>query len=418
MANKRREVLTGIRVVDFSWIVAGPTATRILGNLGAEVIRVEQVTSYEMVRLWPSHPLDNLGPNSSQFFNNLNPDKLSATLNVRHPKGLDLLSKLISKSDVVLENFSSRVLESWGLGYEELKKIRPDVIYVSMAGMGHSGRSRDYNTWGPSVQALSGLTHLSGLPDAPPAGWGFSYMDHTGGYFGAMAVLLALRHRRRTGLGQWIDLSQVESAVTLTGPAILDFQVNGRSSRRPGYPPGNHADHPAVAPHNTYRCNGRDEAGQAVWIALQVDTDDQWAALCTEMDRVDLIADPRFATNRARLANQVDLDRIIAAWTADQDRYHLMRRLQAVRVPAGVVQTAADRVERDPQLRARGLYQELDHAEMGRLALEGLPVHLSRTPGRLHRASPLHGEHNEYVYREILGLSDEEFAECLAGGII
>ncbi|HEX2172333.1 MAG TPA: CoA transferase [Dehalococcoidia bacterium] len=412
------DVLAGIRVVDFSWIVAGPTATRILGNFGAEVIRIEHPTDYEMIRLWPSHPGDQVGPNSSQFFNNLNADKLGATLNVRHPKGMELLRRLIAKSDVVLENFSSRVLENWGLGYEELKKLRPDIIYVSMAGMGHSGRSRDYNTWGPSVQALSGLTHLSGLPDAAPAGWGYSYMDHSGGYFAAMAVLLAIRQRRKSGLGQWVDLAQVESAIALTGPAILDYQVNGRSSRRPGYPPGNHADRPAVAPHNTYRCQGRDEAGQGVWIAIQVDTDDQWAALCTEMDRVDLIADPRFATNRARLAHEAELDAIIADWTADKERYHLMRRLQAAKVPAGVVQTAADRVERDPQLRARQLYKELDHAEMGRLALEDLPVRLSRTPGRVRRAAPLHGEHNEYIYREILGLSDEEFAECLADGVI
>ena len=243
-------------------------------------------------------------------------------------------------------------------------------------------------------------------------------MDHTGGYFAAAAVLLALRQRNRTGRGQWIDLAQVEAAITLTGPAILDYQVNGRSTRRPGYPPGNRADHPAVAPHNAYRCRGRDEAGQAVWCAIAVFTDDQWAALCTEMDRVDLVADPRFATNRARLAHQAELDAIISAWTADQDRYAVMERLQAAGVPAGVVQTAADRVERDPQLRARGLFQEFDHAELGRLAIEGLPIHLSRTPGRVHRAAPLLGEHNEYVYRDLLGLTDEEFAECLAEGII
>ena len=226
--------LEGIRVVDFTWVRAGPWATRWLGALGAEVIKVE----------WPEAERGrssggNTTPrglernlNTSGNFNDTNANKLSITLNVRTARGMDLIKRLIAVSDVVIENFSSRVLRSWGLGYDELRRLRPDVVYVSMSGFGHTGRNHRYTTFGPVAQAISGLTFLSGLPDKPPAGWGWSYLDDTGGLYGAMGVLTGIYHRNVTGEGQHIDQSQMIAGITLNGPAILDHTVNGRPSRR------------------------------------------------------------------------------------------------------------------------------------------------------------------------------------------
>jgi crotonobetainyl-CoA:carnitine CoA-transferase CaiB-like acyl-CoA transferase len=417
-AGNGRLPLEGIRVADFSWIVAGPQATRIMANFGADVIRIERPDQHEAIRLAPMNPQGKVGPNLSGSFANLSADKRSITLNVRHPRGFDLLLRLLEKSDCVVENFSSRVLESWGLGYEELVKIKPDIIYLSMAGFGHSGRYRDYDTWGPTVQAVSGLTHLSGLPGEQPAGWGYSYMDHTGGYFGALALLFALHYRNRTGRGQWIDLSQVEGAVTLTGPHVLDYEVNGRRSRHPGYPPGNHAVHPKVAPHNAYRCAGKDGAGQDEWVAIACYTEAQWRSFVSVLGHPAWAKTPAFATNVDRLRNQDALDAHISAWTADQDKYAVMEVLQRARVPAGAVQTSQDRVETDPQLRTLELYSVLDHAELGPNRYEEPVVRLSRTPGKLRRPGPLFGEDNDYVYGTLLGLSDEEIAQLVAEGVI
>src|SRR5437870_2765534 len=230
--------LDGIRVVDFSWVRAGPWATRWLGALGAEIIKIEWPEN-ERGRLpsttTPQHLEVNL--NTSGNFNDTNVNKKSLSLNVRSAKGLEIVKRLIAVSDIVIENFSSRVLQKWGLGHDELCKIKPDIVYVSMSGYGHTGRHHHYTTFGPVAQAVSGLTHLSGLPDRPPAGWGWSYMDDTGGMYGAMCALTGLYHRNVTGKGQHIDLSQMVASVPLAGPALLDFAVNGRGSRRAGFPP-------------------------------------------------------------------------------------------------------------------------------------------------------------------------------------
>ena len=244
-----KHVLQGIRVVDFSHIVAGPTCTRILADFGAEVIRVEFEQTLDYCRyIPPVMPGD--GPNRSGSFNDINRNKLGVTLNAMHPKGMDLLQKLITVSDVVVENFSSRVLDIWGLDYDAQCKLRPDIIYASLSGFGHSGSNRDYTTWGPSAQALSGLTYMSGLPGEEPAGWGFSYMDLSGGYYGAIACLMALHHRNRTGEGQWVDMSQGrgrDRADRLKHPGL---HSHGRPYRRPGNPPGTAPQIPRW-PHTT-----------------------------------------------------------------------------------------------------------------------------------------------------------------------
>ncbi|MBI4496951.1 MAG: CoA transferase [Chloroflexi bacterium] len=410
--------LSGIRVIDFSWIVAGPQATRILADFGAEVLRIEYEGRLDSIRIngqAPGAAPESL--NASGFFNNLNRNKLSMTLNVRHPMGMDLLKQLIAKADVVLENFSAGTLDTWGLSYEAMQEINPAIIYISMSGFGQTGRNRLYTTWGPTAQALSGLTFLSGLPGEPPAGWGYSYMDHTAGYYGAMAVLMALHHRNRTGEGQRIDLSQVEAGMVLTGPTILDYAVNGRPARRPGFPPGNRSPHPATAPHNTYRCAGTDSAGQTRWIAIAVSTEEQWQALVRAMGNPAWASGPQFATGLDRVDHQDDLDRHIEAWTMTRDAHETMYLLQGMGVPAAAVQSSEDRIEHDPQLRARGFYPVADHPELGPHRFEGMPAHLSRTPWTLRSGAPLLGEHNEFVCKELLGMTDEQFIGYFENGV-
>ena len=240
-ATEPPRALTGIRVVDFTWVRAGPWATRWLGTLGADVIKVEWPENMDMLRQnrFTIPPGVEPGPNSTGQFADTNANKRGVTVNTRTAKGLALVKRLIAVSDIVIENFSSRIMQRWGLSYEDMKQLRPDIIYVSMAGFGQTGRHHSYSTMGPSAQALSGLTFLSGLPGKPPAGWGWSYLDDTGGMYGAMCALTALRHRNATGRGQHVDLSQMITGITLTGPAFLDRTVNGRPSQREGYPPGN-----------------------------------------------------------------------------------------------------------------------------------------------------------------------------------
>lgn len=398
----RKHALEGTRVVDFSWIVAGPTTTRMLADFGSEVIRVENEQTLDVIRNVPPVKSGS-SPNTGGMFNNLNRNKLGITLNVMHPDGMDLLHDLIAISDFVVENFSSSVLERWGLDYESQRKIRPDIIYLSLSGFGHSGRDRHFTTWGPTAQALSGLTHMSGLPNHEPAGWGFSYMDHTAGYYGAMACIMALHHRNRTGEGQWIDLSQVEAGIPLTGTAILDKTINGRSYREGVNPPGNRSVEPAVAPHNTYKCKGDDR-----WCAISIFNDQEWVDFGGAIGYPDWVTDIKFASNEQRVQNQNELDNLITTWTAKYTPHQVMEKLQAVGIAAGAVQTPKEKIEEDPQLRFRNFLPEISHDELGKAKFEGQPVKLSKSPWKLRMPSPLLGEHSDYVYRQLLGTPEEK----------
>ena len=404
--------LAGVRICDLTWVIAGPTATRVLADFGAEVIRVEHGQAADPIRF--GRPILSGKPtlNNSGFFNYFNRNKKSVLLNVRHPLGMELLHRLIAVSDVVMENFSSGVLDSWELSYEAQKAINPAIIYCSVSGFGHSGRDKRFTTWGPTAQALSGLTLMSGLPGKPPAGWGYSYMDHTAGYYSAIAVMMALHHRNKTGEGQHIDISQVEAGMVLTGPAVLDYTVNGRSFRREGMPTGNRAWEPAMAPHNTYRCAGEDR-----WIAVACRNDAEWAAMVRAMGEP-AWAGARFETLAGRLEYQDELDGGIGEWTASREDYAVMAALQAAGVPAGVCQGPSDRVERDEQFRARGWWTSMPHAELGPEAgIDGVTPRLARTPGTNRTASPLLGEHTLDVMTGLLGMTGDEFAEYTEMGV-
>ena len=404
----RENALEGVRVIDFSWIVAGPQCTRILADFGADVIKIENYSNMDYIRA--SGGADS--PNRSPLFNTLNRNKRSLTLNVMHPRGMELLKTLIKKSDVIVENFSSRVLEKWGLGYEEQKKLNPGIIYCSMSGFGHSGRDRDFVTWGPTAQALSGLTYMSGLPGEESAGWGFSYMDHTGGFYGTIAIMMALLHRNKTGEGQHLDLSQVEAGIGLTGTSVLDYTVNNRPFRRDGMPPGNRAPEREIAPHNSYPCRGEDR-----WCVIAVTNDDEWDSLVNILGNPAWANDERFATMASRFANQNDLDEFISQWTINLTPLEVFDVLQNAGVPAGAVQTPMERAETDLQLKHRGFIAEVEHAELGNTKVESIPMKMSETPWKLNKASPLLGEHSAEIYMDLLGVSAEELGTLFEEGI-
>ena len=409
--------LSGVRVVDFTWVRAGPQTTRILSMFGAEVIRVEWPDSADTIR--HAAPARGVAPslNSGVDFNNFACNKLSATLNVRSSKGMDLVKELISVSDVVIENFSSRILEKWGLGYEQLKEVNPTVVYVSMAGFGHRGRHRDYDTWGPAVQAVSGLTFMSGAPGKPPAGWGYSYMDHTGGYYGAMAVLAALHYRHESGRGQYVDLAQVDVGCTLTGAAFLDYSVNGRKSDREGMPPGNRTYWPGAslantyrgphaAPHNSYKCKGSDPHA---WCVIVCYTDEEWRALVKAMGDPEWAHDAKYDTLLGRLEHQEAMDLKIEGWTKERNKYEVMAKLQAAGVASAPVQSMVDRAENDPQLQHRGTFTaSTSHPLLGEKIFEGMPMQLRNAPWELWRHGPTIGEDNDYVFDDLLGMRSGE----------
>ncbi len=402
--------LEGIRVIDLTKIVAGPNATRMLASMGAEVIRVEwhDQRALDLLRmLRPSVPggaPDSV--NRSGLFNNLNAGKYGITLNMSLPQGRDLFKRLIAKAAVLCENYSPDQMEKWGLGYSELKQINPGLIYLQITGMGKSGTYNAYRSVGPTAQALSGLTHMSGLPEPmPPAGWGYSYLDHSTGYFGAILVLAALMNRRRTGQGCYIDLSQTETGLMLSGTAILQAQATSKPTERYG----NRMPFTDWAPHGAFRCRGNDE-----WIAISVQNDEQWAQLVELMGSPAWARSSRFARAADRKAQEDELERLLSEFTKVHDRYELMEQLQRRGIPAAAVQNAADRCERDPQLKSRGYFTPLPQSEIGTWPVEEFPAKTESTPlsvgGPPGRAAPLLGEDNDYVYREILGLTPQEIA--------
>jgi crotonobetainyl-CoA:carnitine CoA-transferase CaiB-like acyl-CoA transferase len=386
-----------------------------LAAFGAEVIRIEDPVkqgSWDILRMLPPFVDERRGVDFGGGFNNHNVEKRGITLNLRTEKGKQLLAELVKRSDVVAENFAAGVLEKMGFGYERLKALRPDVIYVSNCGFGHTGPYRSFKTWGPIVQAVSGLTFTSGLPEREPAGWGYSYMDHTGACYMAIAILLALLHKQRTGEGQWVDLSCTEAGLTLHGPALLDWTVNGRPTRRPGFPHANRSEHPALAPHGIYPAAGEDE-----WVAIACRSDAEWRALAGAIGAA-WANEARFAALAGRLAAQDELDVKLAEWTRARAKAATVAALEQVGVPAAPVAKPAERVDHDPATSGFGLWPTVHHAKMGDVRVDGLPVHFARTDWEIRRGGPCLGEHTEEVLTGLLGLSREEVAKLRAEGVV
>lgn len=407
--------LSHIRICDFTGQLAGAGATKFLAAMGAQVIRIEDPVRqgrWDILRGMPPYADERRGVNLSGAFNNHNVEKLGVTINLRTEPGRDLVRRLIAISDVVSENFASGVLARMGFPYDEMTRIRPDIIYVSNSGFGANGPYQKFKTWGPIVQAVSGLTFSSGLPDMPPAGWGYSYMDHHGGNVMAVAILAALVHRKRTGEGQWVDMSCTDAGAWLNGPAMLDHSVNGRSLRRDGMPNSNRSQSPWMAPHGIYPADGEDR-----WVAIACRDDRDWAELAEVMG-LDWAAETRFARLEGRLAAEDELDDRLGAWTGTHDRDELAARLTDAGVPAAIVATPRDRIDDDAGTAAWGLWPTVRHSEIGEVRVDGVPLHFSETDWHIEHGAPCLGEHNDRVFGEILGLSRHEIDELRVQGAI
>ena len=345
--------LAGFRICDFTGQLAGAGATKWLASFGAEVIRIEDPERegrWDILRGNGPFADERRGIDFGGAFNNHNTDKLGITLNLRTEKAKEILTKLIEKSDVVTENFAKGVLEKWGFGYEQLKKIKPDIIYVSNCGFCHAGPYSEFRTLGPIVQAISGLTFNSSLPNQEPAGWGYSYMDHTGGYYMAMAILMALIHKKRTGEGQWVDFATTDAALGLHGPTLLDWTVNGKKSRQDVQPSSNRSQWPVMAPHGIYPCKGDDE-----WVSIACRNESEWQALRDHIDE-DWVQHEYYQSLKARLEHQDELDQAMSRWTSSFNKFEVATALKAINIPAAAVQKPNERIDQDPSTESFGLW--------------------------------------------------------------
>ena len=399
------QIFEGIKVADFTWVGVGPITVKNLADHGATVVHIESHTHLDTLRMTPPFKDGVAGVNNSAFMADYNTSKYGVSLDVNKPKGVEIARKLILWADVVAESFSPRAMAKWGLDYETIRKLKPDIIYYSASQQGHGGPHSGFIGFGMMMASLSGYAHLTGWPDRDPATPYGAYTDFISPFFGSAALVAALDHRRKTGVGQHLDLSQLECGLQLIAPVQMDYVLNDHEMIRDG-----NRD-PRAAPHNAYPCLGNDS-----WCAIAVFTDEEWTSLCMVLNRPDTVRDPRFETLEARKANEDELDRLIGEWTRERDAQDVMETLQSAGVPAGVVLSAEGQFN-DPQVKHRGFFHYLDHQVIGRHAYDGFSFDLSRTPGTL-AAAPTLGQHNDYVYKEILGMTDEQIGDLIAEGVI
>jgi benzylsuccinate CoA-transferase BbsF subunit len=404
--EEREGVFSGLTVLAFCWAVVGPLTMKFFADHGARVIRVE--TTKRPCTMRVSAPYKDNVPNYNRggYFTYYNANILSLSLNMATPEAREIARKLAVECDVFMENYTPGVIEKWGLGYEEMKKLRPDIIMLRQSGYGSWGPYSGLPAFGMVLTPIAGLPNFIGWPGKEPLPVGVSaYTDCISPRFASAALIAALDHRDKTGRGQLLDLSQFETAVYFIAPGVLDYAVNGREPERIGNAS------PSATPHGVYPCRGDDR-----WCTIAVTGDAEWAALCREMGRPELIDDPRFGTFAGRKEREVELDGIVGGWTSGQAAEDVMARLQAAGVPAGVVKNTADVFE-DPQLRERDMYWPMEHSEMGNFTHLGQSFRLSKTPARPRSPAPLLGEHTEYVCTKILGMSDAEFIDLMQKGV-
>ncbi|MGH7833468.1 MAG: CaiB/BaiF CoA transferase family protein [Candidatus Binatia bacterium] len=386
--------LEGIRVLELTTGAAGPTVARVLCEFGAEVIRVET-----RLRGDGHRGEDPAKWNKNPDFMKLQRGKKSFTINMQTEKGRNLLKELVKKSDVLVENFGLGILEKWGFDYPQLKELNPACILIRVKGMGCTGPHAADLTYGPNVGNTMGTTYLWNYPGAitATAEPRTQHPDFMGGVTGAFGVVLALIHRKKTGRGQWIDSAQVEIGASLLGPRYLEYSVNHREPK----PEGNRSLN--AAPYGPYQCAGNDR-----WCVIAIYTQEEWARFAGLLEKSGLVPDEQFATHFGRVRHREELDRWVTTWTSRHDPYEVMETLQGIGVCAAVVQDVEDQFKRDRQYADRGFLVKLEEPEAGDVVTEGVPVHLSETPGKVRGTAPLMGEHTYELARELLGLSLEE----------
>lgn len=410
--------LEGVRVLDFSHVWAGPFCARLLGDMGAEVIKVEPISRYDPERgparlepgargrIYPDGDPGQRPYNRAGRFNVYNRSKLGLTLDLRTQEGRALVRELVSISDVIVENFSVGVMKRLGLDYDDCRQLRPDIIYISMPGFGRTGPEAGYVAYGLTQEAMAGLSSITGYPGEVPLDTGVFYGDPTCGVFGAVAAVAALWHRQRTGQGQLVDLSQREAFASTLPELVFEYAMNDRVLASTGN------RHPGMAPHGCYRCKGED-----AWIAITVTSDQEFAALARAMGHPEWASDPRFATLAARKGHEDELDRLVQGWTEQRDPCEAMHVLQAAGVPAGAVLTNQQLLA-DPHFQARGFFETVAHRDAGTHAYPGMPWKLSGTPVHVRLPAPCLGQHNDYVLGEVLGLAPPELERLAEKGVI
>ncbi len=399
--------LDGIRILDFTHVLAGPFATRTLADMGADVVKVNSVER-AVATNDPTHP----------YYLMWNRSKRALSLNMSNPEARPIARALAEKADVVIDNFSVGVLDRWGIGYDAVSAENEGVVYVQMSGMGEGGPWSKFVTYAPTIHALAGLTQLTGVPGREDIGVGFSYNDHQAGLHGAVAILAALTSRARTGRGQRVDLSQFETGVNFLGPSLLDWFGNARAAA----PVGNDLPYDQLAPHGTYLCLPGSGGASAIederWVAIACMTNDHWQRLRGLMGTPDWSGAATLETNAGRHAQRTMLDARLSDWTGSQSATTVMERCQAAGVPAGVVQTGIDLMENDPQLAAAPFCQPIEsiNPAIGQTFADRLPLHFSKTPCDQYSRVREVGEDNAAVLADWLGMSAAEVAAGEADG--
>ena len=391
--------LHGTRIIDCTMWFAGPFATELLAQMGAEVIKVESIQAMDGWRGSITSAGSDRPWETAAAFNSVNHSKYDITLDLNQPEGVEVFKRLVKIGDIVVENYTPRVMKNFGLDYTCLKEINPALIMLSMPGYGTTGPWKDYVAFAFLVEETAGIPQITGYPDGPPMLMGASQADSIAGLNGAFAILTALEYRRKTGKGQYIDLSQVEALTCLMAEPIIDYSMNHRIWPRIGN------RHRSMVPHGCYRCRGDDE-----WVVIAIPSDEEWIKFCTITGHSGWLEDERFSDASGRWKNQYELDMLIEAWTIKRNRFEVMHDLQAAGIASGAVLSQAE-VLADPYLKERGFFEELDRAEVGNHRYPGVYAKFSKTPGNLRWPSPCLGEHNDYVFRELLGMSKEELAQ-------
>jgi len=389
--------LKGLRVLDFTWMLAGPYATRLLADFGAEVIKIQS-----------KRTANGAESNPTPYFNAWNRNKRSITLDLEHPEAREIALKLTAISDIVIENFSPRVMSNWGLNYERLRGVKPNLIMVSLSAMGQTGPWKNFVALGPTLQALSGLTYLTSFDEDSLMGPGFAYADVVAGLYAALAVLAALEYCDKKDKGQYIDLSEYEALCTTMGPAFLEAVIHPVSM----VPKGNRPDYTLAAPYGCYQCMGEDR-----WCVIAVHNKEEWQGLCKAMGSPDWTKEKRFSTLSRRKILSEELDELIGRWTIQNPAEEVAALLQKNGVPASVVQNAGD-LAKDPQLIARKFFINLEHPVLGHTITDAPPIHFEQEPAIDWKAAPLLGEDNRYVLTELLGFTENELSDYKERGII
>ncbi len=405
------KLLEGTRILDLTMVFAGPVATKILVELGAEVIKIESIQRADVFTRANVYPENEPGEdywNRGCLFHTLNAGKKGISLNLGSEEGRSIFKRLVEISDAVVENYSPRVMENWGLGYEELKKIKSDIIMISVSGLGHYGPLRDFYMYVPGMEGMSGLTYITGFPDEPPLLSGCAYGDWVTGANAAAALLTALYFRMRSGKGQYIDLSGREAVACHIGEILTGYTLNKKNPTIMGN------RHAYAAPHGCYRCKGEDS-----WVNIAVENDEQWQNFCKVIGNPTLTVEERFTTTQSRHQNQDELDRLVEEWTIQHDHIEIMQILQEVGIAVGAVLNMKE-VNINPHLIDRGFFQIIDHGDrIGKRPISSqMPAKFSEVEKFVPKRAPRFAEDDEYVFGSLLKMSKAETEKLAEDKII